>query len=105
MIIDYPLAPETMNVKESMVPDVSKEIHKCYNNGKTVRDEKTSTLLLTLYDKVKYVIHIRNPKYYLEKGLVLKDVHRCIKFFQSDWLKDWIDFNTEKKKRDNKRFR
>ena len=37
--------------KESMVFDVSKEIYRCYNNGKTVGDEKTSKLLLTLYDK------------------------------------------------------
>ena len=76
---DYPLAPEIMNVKENMVSDVSKDIYKCYNNGKTVRDEKTSKLLLTLYDKDKYVLHIRNLKYYLEKGLVLKHIHRCIK--------------------------
>ena len=31
---DYPLAPEIMHVTESMVSDVSKEICKCYNNGK-----------------------------------------------------------------------
>ena len=31
---DYPLAPEIMNVQEHMVPDVSKDIYKCYNNGK-----------------------------------------------------------------------
>ena len=36
-----------------MVSDVSKEIYECYKNGKTVRDEKTSKLLLTLYDKAK----------------------------------------------------
>ena len=76
---DYPLAPETMNVKASMASDVSNEIYKCYDNGKTVRDEKKFELLLTLYDKGKYVIHIRNLKYYLEKGLVLKNIHRCIK--------------------------
>ena len=34
---DYPLAPEIMNVKESMVSDVSKEIYKCYNNGSSVK--------------------------------------------------------------------
>ena len=62
---DYPLALEIMNVKESMVYDVSKEIYKCCNNGKTVRDEKTSRLLLTLHDKGKYVIHVRNLKYYV----------------------------------------
>ena len=81
-----------MNVKESMVSDVSTEIYKCYNNDKTVRDEKTPKLLLTLYDKEKYVIHIRNLEHYLEKGSVLKNTHRCIKFSQNDWLKEWIHF-------------
>ena len=51
-----------------------------------------------MYDKDKYIIHIRNLKYYLEKGLVLKQVHRCIKFNQSNWLKECIDFNTDKRK-------
>ena len=36
----YPLAPEIMHVKESMVSDVSKEIYICYNGGKTVRDRR-----------------------------------------------------------------
>jgi hypothetical protein len=48
--------------------------------------------------KKKYVLHIRNLKYYLEKGLILTKVHRCISFNQSEWLKEWIDFNTEKRK-------
>ena len=96
----YPLAPEIMSVKANMVPDVSKDIFKQYHDGKYVKDEKTSKLLLTLHDKGKYVIHIRNLKYYLEKGLVLKNVHRCIKFYQSAWLKEWIDFNTKKKRGD-----
>ena len=58
----------------------------------------TFKLLLTLYDKDKHVIHIRNLKFHLEKGLVLKHIHRCIKFNQSAWLKEWIDFNAERRK-------
>ena len=53
---------------------------------------------MTLYDKDKYVLHIRNLKYYLEKGLVLNNSHRCIKFSQSDWLKECIYFSTEQRK-------
>ena len=91
---DYPFAPEIMSVKENMVSYVSKELYKQQHDGKAVKDEQTSELLLTLYGEAKYVIHIRNLKYYLEKGLVLKNVHRYIKISQSAWLKECTDFNT-----------
>jgi uncharacterized protein YeeX (DUF496 family) len=48
-------------------------------------------------DKEKYVVHIDNLKYYVKNGLILTKVHRCIKFKQSNWLKKWIDFNTDKR--------
>ena len=48
--------------------------------------------------KNNYVIHYRNLQEYLEKGLILKKVHRMLKFKQKDWMKPYIDFNTEKRK-------
>ena len=81
-----------------MVSDVSKDIYKCENNGNTVRDEKTSKLLLSLYDKENMLFIFVILEYYLGKGLVLKNVHRCIKCSQSAWLKECIDFITEKRK-------
>ena len=47
-----------------------------------------------LYDKVKYVIHIRALDQALKHGLVLEKIHRAIEFNQSDWMKGYIDFNT-----------
>ena len=44
------------------------------------------------------MVHIANLKYYLQKGLVLKKINRCIKFKQKAWLQEWIDFNTDKRK-------
>ena len=41
-----------------------------------------------------YVIHIRNLKQALNHRLVLKKVHRVIKFNQNDWLKPYIEMNT-----------
>ena len=35
-----------------------------------------------LHDKTEYVIHIRNLKQVLNKGLILKKVHGVIKFNQ-----------------------
>ena len=41
------------------------------------------------------VVHIRNSKQTLNHGLVLKKVHRVIKFNQNAWLTPNIDMNTK----------
>ena len=41
------------------------------------------------------VIHIRNSKQTLNHGLVLKKVHRVIKFNQNAWLTSNIGMNTK----------
>ena len=47
---------------------------------------KCSKLVCTLYDKENYVILISALKQALNQGLVLKKVHRVIKFYQETWL-------------------
>ena len=49
--------------------------------------KKIEKLVTNLYDKSEYVIHIKNLKQALKHGLILKKVHRVIKFNQKDWLK------------------
>ena len=51
-----------------------------------------------LKSKEKYVLHYRNLRLYLDLGLNLTKVHRALEFNQSPCLKQYIDFNTEKRK-------
>ena len=47
-----------------------------------------------------YVVHIRSFKQALNRGLILKKVHRVIQFNQDSWPKPYIDMNTELRKND-----
>lgn len=69
-----------------------------------IKRNKISKLLLTLYDKEKYILHYRMLKLALHHGLVLKKVHRIIQFRQCEWLKPYIDLNTEMRKRSTNDF-
>ena len=59
---------------------------------------KFKKLVYNLYDKKKYVAHIKSLKQALNHGLKLKKIHRIIEYNQEAWLKPYIDMNTELRK-------
>ena len=59
--------------------------------------EKVEDIVSNSHGKTEYVVHIRNLRQVLNRGLVLKNVHTVIKFNQNTWLKPYIDMNTKLK--------
>ena len=51
-----------------------------------------------------YVFHYKNLQLYLFLGRKLTKIHKVLKFKQSDWMKNYINFNTEKRKNAAKSF-
>ena len=52
-------------------------------------------LVPNLYHKRKYVIHIKALEQAINHGFVIEHINRVIKFYQSAWMKEYIDFNTK----------
>ena len=79
------------------------KFHEIHNDlpilPEKMKIEKVEKLLTNLDDKTEYVIHIRDIKQALNHGLVLKKVHKVIKFNQNAWLKLYIDINNDLRKK------
>ena len=75
-----------------------KELHHHHNDlpfmCEKIKVNGVEKLVPNLYNKEKYIIHIKVLKQALDHGLVLKKMHRAIEFKQSAWMKEYIDFNT-----------
>ena len=59
-------------------------------------------LVCSVYNKENYVIHIRSLKQALDHGLKSTMVHKVIEFRKEEWLKPYIDINTELRKHPKK---
>ena len=91
---DYPLAPQKLCVNNEMLSVYCRRIKNEFKIG----NGRVHKLIPTLNDKERYVLHEKNLELYLSLGLRLKKVHRVLQFNEKPWLKEYIDFNTEKRK-------
>ena len=95
LLNDYPIAPEKLAVTNDILSKYCKEIADKY--GIKVGDVKK--LIPNLGNKTKYVLHYRNLQLYLFLEIKLIKIYRVLKLKQSNWMKKYIDFNIEKRKK------
>ena len=89
---DYPLTPEKMKVTQEMLSPYFKSIREKFN----ISTGQVHKLIPTLIKK-ENVLHYRNLQPYTDRGLKVKKVHRVLEFNQWLWLKQYVDFNTQKR--------
>ena len=79
-----------------------RNLHKLHSDlpflPERMKINKCTKLVCNVRDKENYPIHILKLKQALNHGLKLTKVHRVTEFRQEDWLKPYIDMNTELRK-------
>ena len=90
---DYPLAPEKPEIAYNMLLNYCKKIADKYS----IKVCDVKTLVPSLSKKANYTVHYIKLQLYLSLGTKLIKIHKILKFKQSDWMKKYVDFSTEKR--------
>ena len=92
---DYPLAPEsTLITEDQLSPYQTSLLHDLNMKAGT-----TKKLIPNLHNKSKYVTHYRNLQLYIKYGMKITKIHRILQFKQRPWMKPYITFNTDMRKK------
>ena len=93
---DYPLAPEIKNIPEDNLSEYQTYLNNKLNIKYTEKDKK---LILDLLPKKNYKIYYKNLEYYMKLGVKITKIHKILTFDEKSFLKDYIDLNTNLRKK------
>ena len=79
---DHPLAPEKLEISHDILWNYFINIANKYN----IKIGALHKLVPNLGNKSKFLLNCRNLQLYLLLGMKLINVHRILKFKESDWL-------------------
>ena len=80
-------------ISSDLLPKYCKKVADKYE----IKVGDVKKLTPNLGHKTNYVVHFRNLQLHLSLGIKLTKIYRVLNFKQSDWMKKYIDFNTEKR--------
>ena len=90
---DYPLAPEKPTVANDILSNYCKSIADKYE----IKVGGVKKSIPNLGNKTRSVVHHRNLQLYLSLRRKLTKIYRALQFKQSNWMKKYIHFNTQKR--------
>ena len=90
---DFPLCPESKIITNDMLSPFITKVQEKMN----LKEDKTAKLILDLLPKKNYICHIKYLKTCVERGYVITKIHNAISFYQSAWMKSYVDFNTKRR--------
>ena len=81
------------------LPPIINELHDYFNDYPLAPENlligKVKKLVCTLNEKKKYIIHHETLKLYKSLGMEIGKIHRIIRFEEREWMKKYIDLNTD----------
>ena len=95
---EFPPCPETLTPNMEWFSQFQKEVGEKSGIIKNEKYRGTNKLVPHLMEHKNYVLHYRNLKFIKELGVEVTHMHKVLSFKQKPWLKDYIDFNTAKRK-------
>lgn len=90
----YPLCPQSLNINDAILSPYQKSVLKKLYGLKSYKSKK---LTATFFPRSKIVLHALALQFYLKSGMILKEVHRIIKFKQKKFMAPWVEFCTQKR--------
>lgn len=90
---DYVMAPENIFIENEELSNY--QLLTLEKND--MKRTKTKKLIGHFYDRKNYIVHGKILQFYLKQGLEITKIHKIIEYKQSAWLKEYIEFNTQKR--------
>ena len=86
----YPLCPERKKVCTNWLSSFQLEL----KDKLKVSDDQVDKLITDLSDKHNYTLHYKNLQLYINLGMRVKKIHKCLSYKSEAWLKDYIVDNS-----------
>ena len=82
----FPLAPENVEIRYDDLSPLQQTILR--QLGRT--NHKSRKLVGHFKKRTQYTLHYMNLKYYLQSGLILKKIHKCVQFRQDAFMTSFV---------------